>query len=258
MTNFVNRSNNITEFPFQDYATLNNTELESLAEQHNLRVWNSWMLPQILAYFGSLDVYRNDKGFLDPRTIAVKNMGKDPWKIGLWRVCTKLKRSSLVKTQNTAAFANYSALVPLILAGFKKHQDIPYSQWDREAVELFVDANLYSAMTCEMPELTTARKLELREQGLTIKSGPKAGQLGNPISSWKLQGIKSTEIGDLPALATTMLGQIWVAHPSLRSKYMILDPNDWDAMPEPLIAVTPDVVEPKKFHSSNSGVDLPW
>jgi hypothetical protein len=35
-----------------------------------------------------------------------------------------------------------------------------------------------------------------------------------------------------------MLTQIWLAHPQHRSNLMILDPNNWDHMPEPLIAAS--------------------
>jgi hypothetical protein len=51
-----------------------------------------------------------------------------------------------------------------------------------------------------------------------------------------LNGIGDTELSAIPALAGTMLCQIWVAHPSLRTEYMVLDPYNWDRMPPSLIA----------------------
>jgi len=60
-----------------------------------------------------------------------------------------------------------------------------------------------------------------------------------------------TELGTVPKLVTTMLTQIWVAHPSLRTEYMILDPNNWDKMPEPLVGS--EIFNTKKT-GSNSGL----
>jgi hypothetical protein len=40
----------------------------------------------------------------------------------------------------------------------------------------------------------------------------------------------------VPELAQTMIAQIWCAHPSNRTKYMVLDPKNWDAIPAPLIS----------------------
>lgn len=238
MTTFVNRSSDIKDFPFQDYCGLNDTEMEELAERHNLRVHNSWMLPQMLAFFGSFEVSRKlgSTDRYDPKLLGKKNIGTDPWKTGIWKVATKLRRSALVKAQNNPQYAGYSALVPLVLAGLKKFQNINYAQWDRDGLEHMVDKGLYEAMTCNVPpDLTVAEILEAREIGLTVKSGTKMGTVQNPLSAWKLTGVQNTALAGLPALATTMLAQIWVAHPSLRSKYMVLDPVNWDNIPEPLI-----------------------
>lgn len=47
-----------------------------------------------------------------------------------------------------------------------------------------------------------------------------------------------------------MLTQVWVAHPSLRNEYMVLDPVNWDQMPEPLI--------PTELHKIITPSKLPW
>jgi hypothetical protein len=80
--------------------------------------------------------------------------------------------------------------------------------------------------------------LEIRTQGLTQRSGIKAGQMKPAESTWSLAGIADTELGHLPKLTQTILTQIWLAHPVHRSNLMILDPQNWDHMPEPLIAPT--------------------
>lgn len=243
------KSNNIKDFPFADFRELNDTEMEELAIKYGLRNLNSWMLPQIVAYFGTWKPAMIE-GLVDPIETGKQNINKDPWAIGLVKVCTKLKRSSLVKTQNIPAFATYSALVPLIMSGLKKFQNINYRSWNRKGLEYLVDQALWEAMVYEPPELTKEEILVIRERGLTIGSGPKTGTQHNPLSTWKLTKLSGTVLDKCPALYTTMLAQIWVAHPSLRSQYMILDPKNWDNMPDPLI--TTDIF-------SNTVLDkAPW
>lgn len=258
MTNYINRSSDIKDFPFQDYCGLNETEMEELAEKHNLKVYNSWMLPQMVAFFGSFKVSHSlGSELYDPKLLGRDNIGTDPWRVGIWRVATKLRRSALVKAQNNAQYAGYSALVPLVLAGIKKFQNVNYMQWNREGLEHMVDKGLFEAMTCILPEnLSTTEIIEAREIGLQIKSGARAGESHNPLSAWKLSGVKNTALAGLPALATTMLAQIWVAHPSLRSKYMVLDPRDWDKMPQPLIGS--EVVHNGSSKSSTTSIEIPW
>ena len=255
MTTFLNRSNNIKDFPFEDYCELTEDEMGEQAERHKIKAWNSWMLPQLVAYFGTWELKYNDDGQIDPSATAAYNIGSDPWKLGALAVVTMLKRSDLVKTQATPECVNYSSLCPIVMSGLKKFKNIPYEMWSDTGLEDIVPRNLLEAMFYDTPELPLDRKLELREIGLTIGSGPKAGEMHKPTSQWKLVGLKGTEIADMPALATTMFGQIWVAHPSLRTKYLVLDPLDWDSMPEPLIK--DDVVAKSVYTPSNSKLPLP-
>ena len=253
---FVLNKNDIKSFPFQEYATLIPAEADALAERQSLTAFNLWMLPQLGALFGSYTLEKNDAGKYLPLAMLKKNMGNDAWSKGIYTVVCKMKRSSLVKAQANAQFAEYSALVPLILAGIKKYQNIPYSAWALEGLNHAVDHNLYEAMTCEYDgKLTPERLYELRVQGLTTKSGPKIGEIKKSTSSWCLTGVQGTEIALLPKLAQTMLTQIWVADSTIRNPYMILDPNDWDNMPDPLIKS--DVVVAKKFFNSGTTYQHP-
>lgn len=52
-----------------------------------------------------------------------------------------------------------------------------------------------------------------------------------------------------------MLAQIWVAHPDNRTKYMVLDPLNWDRVPPALIQV--EVLEPRTSQVEYTS-DLPW
>jgi hypothetical protein len=132
----------------------------------------------------------------------------------------------------------YAVLTPLILAGFKRMQGVAYNSWQGlDKLEYIMEPRLLEAVNVVCPDLGSERLIELRTQGLTQRSGIKAGQLKSPESTWSLAGIADTELGHLPKLTQTILTQIWLAHPSHRSSLMILDPNNWDRMPEPLLAI---------------------
>lgn len=100
--------------------------------------------------------------------------------------------------------------------------------------------------------------MDIRTQGLTIKSGARAGTIQKPTSSWCLKGIGDTVLGKAPKLVSTMLTQIWVAHPSVRTNYMVLDPYNWDKMPEPLATAEIFAPDPKAVADKPYVEDLPW
>ncbi len=265
------KSNDIKDFPFQEYAKLNPSQCEDLAKSHHLTAYNSWMLPQIAAHYGNWTLVWRD-GKVDPSETAKKNI-TTPWHFGLWKVCTYLKRGSLVRSQVNPEFASYSALVPLILMGAKKFQGVKYKQWDIAADTPLIDKNLREAMFWQ-PDMSrddhnlrdyepcyglgSEELLALQRQGLFIKSGPKAGTSNKPTSAWCLRGMRGTALDKAPKLVGTMLTQIWVAHPSLRTEYMVLDPNDWDWMPPPLVTTEVFKPETKPVATSNYMSDVPW
>jgi hypothetical protein len=249
------RSQHIDEFDFAQYAEAQ--DLEALAERDGLTNYNTWMLPQILAHYGSWRLVKNDQGQVLPQETAKQNI-TTPWHMGLWRVVTRLKRGSLVKLQGSPIGVNYSSLVPIVLAGAKRYQNVPYSDWQLAPDSKLVHQELLEAMFSVCPDLGSARLLEIREQGLTIKSGAKAGSVQKATSKWTLTGIQDTELFGLPKLAVTMLTQIWVANPSLRTELMILDPKNWDVMPKPL--VDSEIFHPQQVQQplAERVVDLPW
>ena len=248
------KSQHIDEFDFAQYAEA--PDLEALAEQDGLTNFNTWMLPQILAHYGSWRLVKNSQGQVLPQETAKQNITTS-WHMGLWRVVTRLKRGSLVKLQGSPIGVNYSSLVPIILAGAKRFQNVPYSRWQLAPDSRLVHQELLEAMFCSYNDLGSERLLEIREQGLTIKSGAKAGSVQKATSKWTLTGIQDTELHGLPKLAVTMLAQIWVAHPSLRTELMILDPKNWDRMPQPLL--TTEIFQQQVQQPlADRVVDLPW
>jgi len=260
-TGVVLTKQDISCYPFEEFVEATLEQFDEVAERQKIVQYNSWMMPQMVARFGQFKPHYRD-GKVDALETALNNVGKDPKLRGMYLAATKLPRGKLIARQNSPQGAHYGALVPLVMAGLKKYQNIPYSQWSREGIKYAVDKNLAQAMMLEtVPELTGERLLEIRTIGLTAKSGKTEGQVKNPLSTWALTGIGDTELGHLPKLAVTMLTQIWLAHPSIRNEYMILDPVNWDNMPPPLIEKdifsTPtlkSIVKPKLSTDSS----IPW
>jgi hypothetical protein len=219
------------------------------------------MMPQMLAKFGEFrPVWKGQ--YIDAAQTLMQNLGSDPKLRGMYLAATKLSRGKLIQKQSSPQGSQYGALVPLVMAGFKKYQNIAYGRWSREDIKYVVDKNLAQAMmVTEVPELSVSRLLEIRELGLTAKSGRTEGQVKNPLSTWALTGIQDTELGHLPKLAVTMLTQIWLAHPSIRNEYMVLDPLNWDNIPAPIVAQdifkAPAPAESKPI-SKDASSYLPW
>ncbi len=252
----------ISYLPFSDFANITDSiRLGSELDSLKLKLYDSWMMPQILAFWGQMKVFKDDSGNMLPKAFLEHNIGRDPFRVGLWRVCVRAPRGYLVQKQAIAGSAKYSSLVPLILAGLKEYQNIPYSAWETCDLTGLVEQSLLDSMMTDVPELSVERILEIRTQGLTVKSGPKAGSISNPVSKWALTGIADTELGGLPNHAVTMICQTWVAHPTLRHPLMILNPDSWDDMPKPLIdtEVVQPLKEPKPPKAETNGyIDLPW
>jgi len=251
------KKQDLDELNWKQLHGLTTTELEEFAQTH-LIAHQQWLLPQIVANFGKWTlVYEGDKPNIQ-QTLA-KNVGQDMKQQVLWRI-TRIPRSTLVRSQTN--YPQYATLTPLILAGFKQYQGIGYETFRGcQNLEWLVEPKLLEAMTVVCPDLGSDKLLEIRNHGLMNKTGLKAGTLKPAETTWSLTGVKDTEIGHLPKLTQTMLTQIWLAHPAKRTQLMVLDPMNWDRMPEPLIKV-------ELFESTNKAIEqfksqqhdklLPW
>lgn len=191
------------------------------------RVYSPQWLREVSTVEGQIDGLKAVRSIFD--------FSKD-WDKGLYYFLMLDARSSYIKTQYKGDGRNYCSLVPLILYAFKLLHSVPYSKWDKSTLGWAVNESLCSAMLCEVPEVTREELLDIREMGLVFKTGQKAGTTRNPATTYRLTGINSTKIGGLPELAQTMLSQIWCAHPTNRTKYMVLNPQSWDQIPTPLVS----------------------
>jgi hypothetical protein len=226
------KKQDIEYLDLQDIVKLEDAQLNFWAEDNRLNRFESWLLPQLVANFGRWSVIRDPSDTIDVLA-TIKYNCVDPKQQQLWKL-TRIKRSLLVTKQ--IANPKYSSLTPLVLAGIKLYQNIKYSEWcGLSNLEWILEPELMTALDVNYADLGSERLLEIRQQGLTQRSGTKAGQLKPAESTWSLTGIQDTEIGHLPKLTQSMLCQIWLAHPKHRDQLMILDPKNWDLIPEPII-----------------------
>lgn len=188
-----------------------------------------------------------------------KQVFTDDTMMGVYEFLMQDTRGSYIDKQYTSPGRNYCALVPLIMYAYKLHKGVPYSHWNQNRAKGIVNAKLYEAMmfTPEQP-YTHDELLTARSEGLLTKSGAKQGQIRNPVYTHKLFG--ATLFKGVPEYAQVMLSQIWCAHPDNRTKYMVLDPVNWDNIPAPLISsevLTKASVEYAP-QSVNTEQDMPW
>lgn len=215
---------------------LANAKVEEFASKWGMKNL-TWFWPQALAHIATWQV-DTVEGQYDPKSLLVKNCKEDMFNKGLYRLCMYNKRGDLLGTQSSGDNRFYCALVPLILAAFKKYKGIKYSQWRAQGLELIVEEKLYEAMHGIL-EASSEDILEARDIGLKIKSGDKIGQLRPTLTTYMLYGVGQTVLAELNSLGQIMYTQIWCAHPANRNEYMVLDPSDWDNMPAPLIEADP-------------------
>lgn len=238
------------------------TAVTSFCKEHFLSAKYAWLMPQMLAEFGKMTPVRSVEGkTYSPLLTLAKNIGTDARLSGMYRLAMHSLRGDFVGLQYKDPGRNFCALVPLILAAFKKMQNIKYSEWQKDELHHIVDPKLYKAMNCDYiptPE-------EVRESidiGLVVKSGTKEGEARNPSSTFKLFGIGDTAVGKMPHLAQVMATQIWCAHPKNRTDMMILDPQDWDSTPNALVTGDIFKVEAKDTLTKYMGAmytdKMPW
>lgn len=222
------------------------------------------VMPQIMAHIANkpfrLAELMTPEGQIDGLKVTKNAFDfSDPWERGLYLFLMLDNRGSYLPTQYKGEGLQYCALVPLIMYAYKVHHKIPYSKWDRNTLNWVVNKSLREAM---LHEDTFSREelLHARELGLVYQSGPKQGVSRNSQSTFKLWSTKEGCLHKVPHLAQVMYTQIWCAHPSNRTPYMVLDPKNWDIMPAPL--VVQDIFKPAKTAKSNAVEnnypDLPW
>ena len=224
---------------------------EEFIEFWKLHLHVDWLMPQIITYLGNLPKYLGEEGKYCGLQFRNKNFKTDAEK-GLYRFLMVNERSSYLKSMYKAPNKQYCPLVPLILYAHRLKDQTPYSAWSRDTLAFVVNTDLSQAMLCTVPNVTRDELIHIRKVGLMTASG----EAKNPLSTHQLYGKEqaASVIGDLPKHAKVMLTQIWCAHPENRTRYMVLNPKNWDKMPPELIAS--DVVTSNVVAKDTKTIDL--
>jgi hypothetical protein len=253
----------IHSIDFTGTEGLNTEGWETWCEQVNLSHLHTWLLPQLVAWYGSWTLVLDEHSNYDCLA-TVKLNCSDP-KSRAFYMLSRVKRSLLVAQQTKTP--DYASLTPLVLMGLKRMQGINYETWRKSSgLQYMLEPRLFDALVLDDTDLEICGSLgsnrlkEIQVQGLTTKSGKTAGSMKPARSTWSLTGIQDTEIGHLPKLTQTILTQCWLAHPELRTPYMILDLENWDAMPQPLVSneIFKAVPEQQPNKSREVADVLPW
>lgn len=240
---------------------------EAWATKNMLAQKLSWLPHQLLAYFGTWTAHKDESGKYSATLTWDANTRQrgDYYALGSALLATSARTNFFKDAPkgNQQYKSAINPMVPIILAGFKKFQGINYSDWSLVGLETLLDADLAKLIGVTVPEISHSDLLALRNTALTDRSGLRANIPNNPATCTKLNHLSDTALGHLPKLAKYMVLQTWACHPSNRNEYMILDPNDWDNIPEPLVSKDiflqqtpkPVVSRPAQFADNT---DLPW
>lgn len=222
--------------------------------------WSNHILPQIITLVGNMPIVKDEQGLISGKAFT-SNFSTD-WERGLYLFLMLDTRSSYLSTQYKGVSKPYSSLVPLILYAVRLVKGVPYTAWGRDELSYVVNVGLCEAMLFTTDQWPSTEEIMAgRDQGLTVSTGKTAGTVRSPVSTYKLYATANTCFQGMPRDAQVMLAQIWVAHPDNRTKYMVLDPKDWDNMPPPLVST--EVLEDftgnrYSLPESLGSADLPW
>ena len=228
--------NDIKALPIADIGELGLDTIPEFLTRYEIAKKHTWIFPQIRAHIGAWKPILAENGLYDGNATVIYNC-KDNFNKGIWHLLN-WSRSDLILGSRLYEIAEYGPLVPIILNAFKVYQNIPYSKWNRDTLNFAVPKDLLDAMLCVLPSYTPEQLLEIRNLCLVYKSGGSKGKMRSPKTTAMLYHTKECEgydIGSIPRYALVMMTQIWCAHPENRTQHMILDPNDWDNMPFPII-----------------------
>lgn len=176
----------------------------------------------------------------------VKNMFSlgSEWR-GIYELLVHDSRSYLARQYSRPA-SSYCSLVPLLMQPFKLNKysspsntagvHVPYMHWSPSTIQAVTHPALLTAMVdVGDPKPSQEEIIAARTLGLTVQSGKTAGQVRNAATYYGFHGTDHA-LASRALFSRMMLGQTWAAHPNNRSAMMVLDPYNWDLLPEPLLS----------------------
>jgi hypothetical protein len=249
-------------------ATAKASVTEAWSIKNSLSQKLTWLPYQLLAYFGTWTAVCDESGrYSAPLTWDANTRARgDYYALGsaLLATSTRTNFFKAAPKGNQQYKSVINPLVPIILAGFKKYQGINYSEWNPVGLEMLLDPELGKLVGVTVPDIAHSELIALRNTAITDQSGSRANIPNNPATCTKLNHLAGTAIGHLPKLAKYMVLQTWAAHPNNRNEYMILDPNNWDNIPQPLVSKDIFLHNPLQAasktlpKSSEDNPDFPW
>jgi len=258
----MQKLNKLEAIPLDEIANQTDPKLlEAWVLDQQLISKEGWLWPQILAHYTRWNLILDSSGQVDiPKTLRI-NICSD-WELGLWRLVCRVSRSKLVRRQSDPQSVNWSTLAPTILLAQKRDRGVPYQSWPLQGLDRIISKDLYECLlwaekNTSWNGLGSDELVEVRKQGLTIKTGQRSGQQRSALATWQLTGLDSPW-REVPKLVLTMLTQIWVCHPQLRTPYLILDPWQWDRMPQPLLPDEIFSVVAVEGPKHVKVADMPW
>lgn len=235
--------NSLSALPIAGLADICNftnydTHVDAFFKDHGAAT-KTWIYPQALAHVAKWRISRNASNKYSAKQLVLDNVKDDAFNKGLYWILMSKHRALQKQYQQT----EYCSMTPLILSAFLKLANIKYSEWDTSELHFVVDPKLLEAMLAKIPHYTKEELLQFRVQGLVTSLAAKnrPGQAKSPVTTYGLTQLPielpdgRAGPGALPGLVRMMLCQTWCAHPLNRNHYMILDPDNWDKMPEPLV-----------------------
>jgi hypothetical protein len=261
---------NNTELPpaiVEECKTVARTSVvEAWAIKNSVSQKLAWLPHQLLAYFGTWTAVVDEGKYSAPLTWDYNTrQRRDYYALGSALLATSARTNFFKDAPkgNQQYKSVINPLVPIILAGFKKFQGINYNDWSLDGLEVLLDPELGKLVGVTVPELSHSELIALRNTAITDKTGSREGIPNNPATCTKLNHLGDTALGHLPKLAKYMVLQTWAAHPQNRNEYMILDPNNWDNTPQPLVSKdiflhkAPQVFK-QRPQRDDDGTSLPW
>lgn len=157
-------------------------------------------------------------------------------------------RSMLYSKMKTGK-EKFCVLVPLFLAAHKKYNNVKYEEWDKESkyFKFLVGESLWDSITPWIGhDFSDLDIKEMRAQH--VKS----------LEDWSGYSVYYNDISwTASAWIRHIVLQTWMAHATKRNKYMILDINNWDNIPDALDEVLTSTVGNKQ-NKKDKSEDIPF
>lgn len=245
------KSNNLESLPLSELynAYKNSEDKDKVLKDFSSFLTLSkkpWFLPQLLSHFPSKFPAKKvgNKYNLAATLGSMQDADR-----ALYFLTLSPARSQIAGSRNL----EYSSLVPLVLAGYKKYSNINYLDWDWESIKLGFSKPLHSCISINMQEYISSLNEYIDSEDLGIEKIEEYRDSAylelmrllrprvNSGTGYNIS-VTNTPLAKTPQLLKYIELQAWAAHPSNRNKYMILDIRNLDNFPEPLVEVGESLV----------------